>query len=203
MNRIKICGITNIDDAILCCDFEIDFIGLNFYSKSKRFIDLKKAELLINKLDSRISKVGVFVNEDVAIINNYVKSLGLDYVQLHGEEPPEVIDKIQCKVIKAFSGKQVNLFEHVSQFNTEYWLFDSSDTEQRGGTGEVFDWDTISDIFPKEKLILSGGLNESNIQEAMQRTKINFVDVCSGVESSPGNKDVKKLESVVRLVKHG
>ena len=203
MNRIKICGITNIDDALLCCDFEIDFIGLNFYSKSKRFIDLKKAELLINKLDSRISKVGVFVNEDVAIINNYVKSLGLDYVQLHGEEPPEVIGKIQCKVIKAFSGKQVNLFEYVSQFNTEYWLFDSSDTEQRGGTGEVFDWDTISDIFPKEKLILSGGLNESNIQEAMQRTKINFVDVCSGVESSPGNKDVKKLESVVRLVKHG
>ncbi|MEE2701882.1 MAG: phosphoribosylanthranilate isomerase [Thermodesulfobacteriota bacterium] len=203
MNRIKICGITNIDDAILCSDVGIDFIGLNFYSKSKRFIDLKKAELLINKLSSEILKVGVFVNEDIAIINNHVRSLELDYVQLHGEEPPETIDKIQCKVIKAFSAKQVNLFEYVSHFNTEYWLFDSSDTEQRGGTGEVFDWNTISDIVPREKLILSGGLNESNIQEAMERTKINFVDICSGVELSPGKKDVKKLESVVRLVKHG
>ena len=201
MNRIKICGLTNVEDAVLCSDLGVDLIGLNFYSKSKRFVDLKKAYEIAKKLDSKILKVGVFVNEDIGTINEYVTNLDLDYVQLHGDESPEVIENIDCKTIKAFSARKLNLQVSISKFNSEYWLFDSSDDKERGGTGKIFDWSTISDIFPKEKMILSGGLNKNNIKKAMQETQINFVDVCSGTESSPGYKDVEKLESIVRLVK--
>ena len=201
MNRIKICGLTNVEDAVLCSDLGVDLIGLNFYSKSKRFVDLKKAYEIAKKLDSKILKVGVFVNEDIGTINEYVTNLDLDYVQLHGDENPESVKNINCKTIKAFSAKNPNLQQSVSRFDTEYWLFDSSDDKERGGTGKIFDWSIVSNIFPKEKIILSGGLNEKNIKKAMKETEINFVDICSGVESFPGHKDVKKLESVVRLVK--
>ena len=201
MNKIKICGLTNVEDAVLCSNLGVDFVGLNFYSKSKRFIDLKKADEIVKKLNSSVLKVGVFVNEDITTINHYVINLGLDYVQLHGDENPESVKNINCKTIKAFSAKNPNLQQSVSRFDTEYWLFDSSDDKERGGTGKIFDWSIVSNIFPKEKIILSGGLNEKNIKKAMKETEINFVDICSGVESFPGHKDVKKLESVVRLVK--
>ena len=103
MNKIKICGITNVDDANLCKDLPIDFVGFNFYPKSKRFINIKMAEKLISVIGKNILKVGIFVNEDADRINNYILELDLDYVQLHGEETPEETEKLTCKTIKAFS----------------------------------------------------------------------------------------------------
>ena len=201
MNKIKICGLTNTNDISLCNDLPIDFIGFNFYSKSKRFISIKTAETLIKNLSNDISKVGIFVNENVDTINHHIGELDLDYVQLHGDETPEEIYKLKCKTIKAFSALDSNLPKKVIDFDTDYWLFDSANKEERGGTGKTFDWSILSDISPKEKMILSGGINESNILDAINKTRINIIDVCSGVESSPGYKDVKKLESIVRLVK--
>ena len=201
MNKIKICGITNVDDANLCKDLPIDFVGFNFYPESKRFIDIKTAEKLISVIGKNILKVGIFVNEDADRINNYILELDLDYVQLHGEETPEETEKLNCKTIKAFSAMHPGLSEYILDYQSDYWLFDSSNTNERGGTGKTFNWDILSNISPKEKLILSGGINESNVLDAMKKTSVNFVDICSGVESSPGYKDIKKLESIVRLVK--
>jgi len=201
MNKIKICGITNTNDALECVKLKVDFIGFIFYKKSKRFINLEQAQTIIKSLNTEINKVGVFVNETTQVINEYVKALGLDYVQLHGEEQPKMIEEIKCKTIKAFSVGSSSLKEVVLEYDSEYWLFDSSDDILKGGTGKSFDWNLITDIDSKNKIILSGGLNENNIVSAIENRNINFFDICSGVESSPGHKDIQKLKSIVNLVK--
>jgi len=201
MNKIKICGITNTNDALECVKLKVDFIGFIFYKKSKRFINLEQAQTIIKSLNTEINKVGVFVNETTQVINEYVKALGLDYVQLHGEEQPKMIEEIKCKTIKAFSVGSSSLKEVVLEYDSEYWLFDSSDDNLKGGTGKGFDWNLITDIDSKNKIILSGGLNENNIVSAIENRNINFFDICSGVESSPGHKDIQKLKSIVNLVK--
>ena len=201
MNKIKICGITNTNDALECVKLKVDFIGFIFYKKSKRFINLEQAQAIIKSLNTKINKVGVFVNETTQVINEYVKALGLDYVQLHGEEQPKMIEEIKCKTIKAFSVGSSSLKEVVLEYDSEYWLFDSSDDNLKGGTGKSFDWNLIADIDSKNKIILSGGLNENNIVSAIENRNINFFDICSGVESSPGHKDIQKLKSIVNLVK--
>ena len=201
MNKIKICGITNTNDALECVKLKVDFIGFIFYKKSKRFINLEQAQTIIKSLNTEINKVGVFVNETTQVINEYVKALGLDYVQLHGEEQPKMIEEIKCKTIKAFSVGSSSLKEVVLEYDSEYWLFDSSDDNLKGGTGKSFDWNLITDIDSKNKIILSGGLNENNIVSAIENRNINFFDMCSGVESSPGHKDIQKLKSIVNLVK--
>jgi len=201
MNKIKICGITNTNDALECVKLKVDFIGFIFYKKSKRFINLEQAQTIIKSLNTEINKVGVFVNETTQVINEYVKALGLDYVQLHGEEEPKMIEEIKCKTIKAFSVGSSSLKEVVLEYDSEYWLFDSSDDNLKGGTGKSFDWNLITDIDSKNKIILSGGLNENNIVSAIENRNINFFDICSGVESSPGHKDIQKLKSIVNLVK--
>ncbi|MBT3445336.1 phosphoribosylanthranilate isomerase [bacterium] len=201
MNKIKICGITNTNDALECVKLKVDFIGFIFYKKSKRFINLEQAQTIIKSLNTEINKVGVFVNETTQVINEYVKALGLDYVQLHGEEQPKMIEEIKCKTIKAFSVGSSSLKEVVLEYDSEYWLFDSSDDNLKGGTGKSFDWNLITDIDSKNKIILSGGLNENNIVSAIENRNINFFDICSGVESSPGHKDIQKLKSIVNLVK--
>ena len=201
MNKIKICGITNTNDALECVKLKVDFIGFIFYKKSKRFINLEQAQAIIKSLNTKINKVGVFVNETTQVINEYVEALGLDYVQLHGEEQPKMIEEIKCKTIKAFSVGSSSLKEVVLEYDSEYWLFDSSDDNLKGGTGKSFDWNLITDIDSKNKIILSGGLNENNIVSAIENRNINFFDICSGVESSPGHKDIQKLKSIVNLVK--
>lgn len=201
MNKIKICGITNTNDALECVKLKVDFIGFIFYKKSKRFINLEQAQAIIKSLNTKINKVGVFVNESTQVINEYVEALGLDYVQLHGEEQPKMIEEIKCKTIKAFSVGSSSLKEVVLEYDSEYWLFDSSDDILKGGTGKSFDWNLITDIDSKNKIILSGGLNENNIVSAIENRNINFFDICSGVESSPGHKDIQKLKSIVNLVK--
>ena len=201
MNKIKICGITNTNDALECVKLKVDFILFIFYKKSKRFINLEQAQAIIKSLNTKINKVGVFVNETTQVINEYVEALGLDYVQLHGEEQPKMLKEIKCKTIKAFSVGSSSLKEIVLEYDSEYWLFDSSDDNLKGGTGKSFDWNLIADIDSKNKIILSGGLNENNIVSAIENRNINFFDICSGVESSPGHKDIQKLKSIVNLVK--
>ena len=120
---------------------------------------------------------------------------------MHGEEQPKMIEEIKCKTIKAFSVGSSSLKEVVLEYDSEYWLFDSSDDNLKGGTGKSFDWNLITDIDSKNKIILSGGLNENNIVSAIENRNINFFDICSGVESSPGHKDIQKLKSIVNLVK--
>lgn len=201
MNKVKICGITNIEDALLCAKLKVDFIGFIFYKKSPRFIDPEDAKDICKMLANfSIKKVGVFVDESSSYINSIGEKVNLDYVQLHGEESPNLIEEIKLETIKAFSisSKRNKDFE---KYNSKYWLFDTFDKDFKGGTGKSFDWSLISEIADREKIILSGGLNLENIGNAIKESKTSFFDICSGVEKSPGVKDVQKLETIVGLIK--
>lgn len=201
MNKVKICGITNLSDAIACAEIKVDLIGFIFYKKSPRFIEVKEAKKICKYLSNyRINKVGVFVNETSKNINQIANDVGLDFVQLHGEEPPELINKIPFKIIKAFS---INSEENIKykSYKVDYWLFDTFDKKLHGGTGRSFDWELISHIKKREKIILSGGISLDNIKNAINKSDTSFFDICSGVEKSPGIKDIKKLQTIVRLIK--
>ncbi|MBT3475448.1 phosphoribosylanthranilate isomerase [bacterium] len=201
MNKVKICGLTKLDDAILCAKLKVDFVGFIFYKPSPRFIEVKRAKTICNALSKYpIKKVGVFVDEEHFRINKIAKELSLDYVQLHGNESPSFTNKIKCKTIKAFSVSSVANNDY-TKYNVDYLLFDTFNKELRGGTGKTFDWKLISGVVNREDIILSGGLSIENINSAIKESNTSFFDICSGVEESPGIKDVKKLETIVRLIK--
>ena len=201
MNKVKICGITNLDDALACAKIEVDFIGFIFYKKSPRFIDVNEAKTICEYLSNyKIKKVGVFVDEIPSKVNQIADYVGLDFVQLHGAETPELVNKINIKKIKAFSVKSKGGIKYLD-YKVDYWLFDTFDKNLHGGTGRTFDWSLLSDITNRDKIIISGGLSEDNIIDAVKKTEANFFDICSGVEKSPGKKDIKKLQTIVRLIK--
>ena len=201
MNKVKICGITNLDDALACAEIDVDFIGFIFYKKSPRFIDVNEAKTICEYLSNyKIKKVGVFVDEIPYKINQIADYIGLDFVQLHGAETPELVSKINIKKIKAFSVKSKGGIKYMD-YKVDYWLFDTFDKNLHGGTGRTFDWSLLSDISNRDKIIISGGLSEDNIIDAIKKTEANFFDICSGVEKSPGRKDIKKLQTIVRLIK--
>ena len=190
MNKVKICGITNLDDALACAEIDVDFIGFIFYKKSPRFIDVNEAKTICEYLSNyKIKKVGVFVDEIPYKINQIADYIGLDFVQLHGAETPELVNKINVKKIKAFSVKSKGGIKYMD-YKVDYWLFDTFDKNLHGGTGRTFDWSLLSDISNRDKII-----------DAIKKTEANFFDICSGVEKSPGIKDIKKLQTIVRLIK--
>ncbi len=201
MNKIKICGITNLEDALSCANLEVDFIGFIFYEKSPRYILPEQAKIICDKLaGNRIKKVGVFVNESIDKVNKIGDELNLDFIQLHGNENNDYIKKIKLETIKAFSVSN-SLDDSYTLLNSTYWLFDTFDKDLYGGTGKSFNWGLISKIVDREKIILSGGLSIDNINKAMKESNTSFFDICSGVEKTPGTKDIKKLETIVRLIK--
>ena len=201
MNKVKICGITNFKDALACAKLKVDLIGFIFYSKSPRYLELEKAKDICNQLENyEIKKVGVFVNETIEKVNQIGDELNLDFIQLHGNEDHNYIEKIKFKTIKAFSVKE-QITSQYNSFKSTYWLFDTYDKDLHGGTGKSFDWNLISKINNRKKIILSGGLSIDNIKDAMKESNTSFFDICSGVEKTPGTKDIKKLETIVRLIK--
>jgi len=201
--KIKICGITNEEDALICEKLGVDYLGFIFYPKSKRFINYQKVKKIIQKLNVNINKVGVFVDTKVEEINDIAKEIGLTHVQLHGNEHPDEIKEIDFPVIKAISGNNENIEQEIENFaNADLILLDSVTTYEKGGTGKTFNWLNIKNIKNKSKIVLSGGLNEGNIVKAINETNIEFFDICSGVEERPGLKNIKKLETIVELIRN-
>ena len=199
--KVKICGITNLSDAKNCEMLGVDMIGFIFYEKSSRYINLDSSLKIISKLNNKIKKVGVFVDEDIEVINNMSNILKLNYIQLHGDEDNEYIKKIKTPTIKALNGNDINLDSKIKQFSKpEFILLDNINKNSKGGSGEKFDWKNILNLDNKEKLILSGGLNEKNIINAM-KTGIKFFDFCSATEKKPGIKDSKKVKTIVKLIR--
>ena len=198
--KVKICGITNLLDAKNCEMLGVDMIGFIFYKKSPRYINLDSSLKIISKLNNKIKKVGVFVDEDIEVINDMSHILKLNYIQLHGDEDNEYIKKIKTPTIKALNGNDINLDSKIKEFsNPEFILLDNINKNSKGGSGEKFDWKNILNLDNKEKLILSGGLNEKNIINAM-KTGIKFFDFCSATEKKPGIKDSKKVKTIVKLI---
>jgi phosphoribosylanthranilate isomerase len=198
--KVKICGITNIEDAVLSENLGADALGFIFYKESKRYISPKKANDIIKHLSPFTLKVGVFVNENSDKINAESKIAGINIVQLHGDEKPELIAEINLPVIKAFRINDEFDFKILEEYKNCYFLFDTYSSMQFGGTGKTFNWD----IIPKQitdKIILSGGISISNIKRIIDEVNPYAVDLSSSVEDYPGKKSELKLKQFFNILK--
>ena len=204
MVRVKVCGITNLDDARASVDAGAYALGFNFYPKSPRYLPPLDAAQIIRELPEGVFAVGVFVNEpDSAAIQAAAKIAGIHAVQLHGNESPSFCKSLNdLFVIKALRvGGDFNPAEAAS-FETDAILLDAFEAGLYGGTGQAFDWTiaTRTREFVKN-LYLAGGLNATNVGAAIKTVQPYAVDVCSGVESSPGRKDRAKLYAFMDAIR--
>jgi phosphoribosylanthranilate isomerase len=203
MTRVKICGITDPDDAKNAALLGADAIGLNFYERSPRFIDGTVASRIIESVPAFVSVVGIFVNHpNPAGLEDLALSLGLHAVQLHGNETPDYCSMIQkVKVIKAFRVDSNFRVESLKNYANAMFLLDSGTGAQFGGTGKVFNWDQAYGANAFGWIVLAGGLTPENVGEAISRLHPFGVDVSSGVESSPRRKDYEKMQRFIEAVR--
>ncbi len=199
MVRAKICGITNREDARCAVDCGADALGFIFYEKSPRCIAPEKAAEIICDLPPFVTPVGVFVN--ATHIDATVKLAGLRAIQLHGDEPPEACLGHEVPVIRALRvGSDFDALT-LRSYPAHTFLLDTARAGTYGGTGETFDWAKAVDAKVYGRIILSGGLNADNVQEAIERVAPYAVDTGSGVESEPGKKDRKKVRDFLARAK--
>lgn len=198
--KIKICGITNSEDALFCEKCGADMLGFVFYDKSKRFIEYRTAERIIGELSPATQKIGVFVNESADTINKIAHDLNLSAVQLHGDETPETVRKINYPVIKSFRVKEGFDFSVLNNFHTAQPLLDTFTKEYYGGSGRTFNWEMIPEEL-KGKIILAGGISASNITDIYSSVKPYAVDLSSSLEREPGKKDKAKVLDFFSLTK--
>ena len=199
--RVKICGITNLEDALLCESEGADALGFIFYKKSKRYIEPDLAKEIINYLSPFIMKVGVFVNESVDFINETAAELNLNAVQLHGEESPELVSKITFPVIKSFRINNGFDFSILKKYSDNFLLLDTYSDAEYGGTGKTFNWKLIPHEL-KNKIILAGGISADNIEEIFFNIKPAAVDLSSSLESEPGKKDKEKVKEFFKKINY-
>lgn len=209
MTRVKICGITNAEDAIHASNCGADELGFNFYAGSKRYVKPDSAREIIGRLTVPCAKVGVFVNESMEKILAISDAVGLDVIQLHGDEDAKFTadlgKRTERMIIKAFRIAPGFDIEIASEWPCDFPLFDSHSPNEYGGTGVPFDLEEfgfqIYFTLPGSAYI-AGGLNPDNVAEAIQMTFPYAVDVASGVESAPGKKDTKKVEAFINNAKN-
>ncbi|CAN5907544.1 phosphoribosylanthranilate isomerase [soil metagenome] len=209
MTKIKICGVTLPDDAARVAAAGVDFIGLNFWPKSKRYLALERAPLIagIARSSGSAKIVGVFVNADHDEIVEIAQAVELDAIQLHGEEYPEDLAALAkatklpiWKAIPTGSAKDV---DNLDQWRTEMILLDTP-SAGRGGAGRPFDWALAKDArrrFPQQSIVLAGGLDPTNVAAAIALVAPFAVDVATGVETAPGIKDAAKVAAFVAAVR--
>ncbi|MCX5712938.1 MAG: phosphoribosylanthranilate isomerase [Candidatus Omnitrophica bacterium] len=204
MVRVKICGVTNLKDALAAIDAGADALGFVF-AKSPRRIKPSDAAGIIGKLPVFVNCVGVFVNESVKSVEKIAKQCKLDTLQFHGEEGPEYCRhfKKTHKVIKAFKIKDIKSLKIMPRYDVDGYLLDTYARGAVGGTGLVFDW-AIAKRAKKMKshLILSGGLDVKNVKNAVKIVRPYAVDVSSGVEARPGKKNLKVMREFIKAVKY-
>lgn len=209
MTRIKICGVTLPDDAARVSAAGADFIGLNFWPRSKRYVDPERAPMLaaVAKGSGTSKLVGVFVDPDVDEVLAVTSQVDLDIIQLHGDEHPDTVQKISRAVYrpvwKAIPVASRRDIEHLDVWPVEAVLLDAP-TPGRGGAGAKFDWNLAREArerFPRLHVVLAGGLQPDNVAEAIRAVEPWAVDVASGVEAGPGIKDAAKLEAFIAAVR--
>ena len=191
--RVKICGITNVSDALLCQTYGADAIGFIFYPESKRYIHPRDAAKIIDALSPLIMKVGVFVNETPDHINEIALSTGLTTVQLHGYEKPEILKNLNRSLIKSFRIQNNFDFRQLTHYKGCSLLLDSYSPDDFGGTGMTFNWNLIPEKL-RSKIILAGGVSLENIERIYKNIKPAAVDLSSSLEQYPGKKDPEKLK---------
>ncbi|ORU90140.1 MAG: N-(5'-phosphoribosyl)anthranilate isomerase [Cycloclasticus sp. symbiont of Poecilosclerida sp. M] len=200
--RVKICGITQLDDALSCIENGADALGFVFYEKSVRFIDIEQASKIINKLPPFISKIGLFINANYDYVSSVLQETAIDLLQFHGNEDEVFCQSFGKPYIKAIRMKpKTDLTIVAEQYHSASGLLvDAYDPQQCGGTGHTFDWSAL----PKESthpIILAGGLNPNNVAQAISTTHPYAVDVSSGVETSKGVKDHQLIKQFMQEVR--
>ncbi|MDA3861494.1 MAG: phosphoribosylanthranilate isomerase [Melioribacteraceae bacterium] len=193
--KIKICGITKLEDAQLCSKLGADAIGFIFYPKSKRYITPERAKEISLSLPPFLHKIGVFVNEKIEEVNKIAKLVKLTAVQLHGDESPEYISQINPPVLKSFGVDESFDFSILDNFNNCGIILDVKDSVNFGGTGNKFDWNLIPKNI-RSKVIIAGGVSNHNIDEIHKNINPYGIDISSSVEIEPGIKDKIKLEKL-------
>jgi phosphoribosylanthranilate isomerase len=199
--RVKICGITRVDDAIAAVDAGADAIGFIFVPASPRYIDPESASVIVRALPRGVTPVGVFVNEPRDEINRTVERSGIRALQLHGEEPPGATAGYSVPVIKSFRVGEGFSIEILRAYTVTAILLDAFVPGVHGGTGKTFDWNIAIAAKAYGRIIVSGGLHAGNVSDAIHRVRPYAIDVSSGVEAAPGVKDPKKLTALFRAVR--
>jgi phosphoribosylanthranilate isomerase len=201
MTRVKICGITRPEDAELAASLGAWAIGFILWPQSKRHADPAVAAGIARALRRRVELVGVFVNPTLDEVVQAAESIGLTYVQLHGDEGPAfctaVAERTGARVIKALGIGSIADIRAAERYHTELHLLDAAAGAAYGGTGRTWDWDLLAQRHSSTPLVLSGGLTPENVGEAVAAVKPWAVDVSSGVESAPGVKDHAKVEAFI------
>ena len=207
MIKVKICGITNSQDALWAANLGADYIGLNFYPQSPRKVSPKNAKEIAGQLPPFVTIVGLFVNEELPVIAKLVKSVPLKAVQLHGAESPEF-----CKSVRDLGVKVIKVLGVAAPLDpamlepyrdvVDFFMFDHQTPEEPGGTGVAFNWEWLADTSAVNKTwFLAGGLKPDNITQAIKQTHAPAVDVCSGVERLPTRKDYEAMKQFIQAAK--
>lgn len=199
--RVKICGVTSVEDARAAVSAGADMIGLNFYPGSKRCITLERAREIVAALPSHVWRVGLFVNADRGEIDRVQRELALDAIQLHGDEDPALCQGFAVPVIRAVrlrgAGDAARALE---TFAADFLHCEGDAGAAYGGVGASFDWDWVREV-PRERLVVAGGLTPENVAAAVRALRPFAVDVASGVESAPGVKDPARMAALVANAK--
>lgn len=206
MTKVKICGITNLDDALAASRFGADAVGFNFYKGSPRYVMPEKIRLIVDDLPEEVEKVGVFVKMEPDELLGIADATLLDLIQLHGDEDHDYIRTLRRRthrrIMKAVRVRFGMTIDDIRVEQIDAVLLDAYDPNAYGGTGETFDWDIAAKLSAKvSQLYLAGGLNPSNVAEAIEKVRPYAVDVASGVESSPGIKDHEKMKAFIENAK--
>jgi len=200
--RVKVCGITNLEDALAAVDSGADALGFIF-APSPRRVTPEQATDIVAALPVFVNKVGVFLDHPLNEVLSIMKMCGLDTAQLHGTESADYCRALFPGVIKSFRVKDGSVLAHLPQYRAGAYLLDGYDPVLPGGTGQGFDWDIARRAAQHGPIILSGGLNPDNVNRAIAQASPYAVDVCSGVESAPGRKDHGKLRAFVEAARIG
>jgi len=198
--RIKICGITRLEDALEASRLGVDAVGFVFYEKSPRYIEAQKAAAIIRQLPPFVSAVGLFVNPTQDYIAEILQTVPLGVIQLHGDETPGFCEAQRRRVLKAIAVAGPEDLKQAAGFNCPLLLDAKAPAGVYGGTGNAFDWSLLQGFKHDYPLTLAGGLNTDNVHEALSVRQWFALDVSSGVELSPGIKDAEKMRIFVNAV---
>lgn len=201
MVEVKICGLTTVDDALRCIEAGADAIGLNFWPGSPRRVDLPTARSIVQAGGDRAQMVGIFVDFNLSQIRQILRETGIDWAQLHGDEPPALVAELLPHAYKAIAVKDGSAVELARSYPGEHLLFDASVPGTPGGTGRTFDWEIAAAVADERKLTLAGGLTPDNVAEAVRAVRPFRVDVASGIESAPGRKDLTLVRRFIAAAK--
>lgn len=201
---VKICGLTRVDEAVRAAELGADLIGLNFHPPSPRSLDPAAAREIAVAVRGRATVVGVFVDRGAEEIRSVDEAVGLDLVQLHGDEPDELVRSFGARALKVFRLSEGDPLPRLDRFPAAWgFLFDRAGDPRFGGTGERWAWERLSGLQSERPVLVAGGIGPGTAREALAASGARGIDVCSGVESSPGRKDPELLQRLFEEIRHG